>query len=153
MSEIHLYCGASFSLLFRANVRIPSFDVFHAEAQLRQDSRAWPHAAYRGTSLTRKRIPLGLYNSPIPGAVWLSQEVGRFLLREVPLYCVDQTSRSRASREGVPLASLLPKPEPQTRTPGVPRGGGREFFIDNLLVRVYLIIEMISVDRPCAMGV
>jgi len=29
----------------------------------------------------------------------------------------------------------------------------REFFIDDLLVRIHLIIEMISVDRPCAMGV
>ena len=29
----------------------------------------------------------------------------------------------------------------------------REFFIDNLLVRIHLIIVMISVDRPCAMGV
>ena len=29
---------------------------------------------------------------------------------------------------------------------------GREFFIDNLLVRIHLIIEMILVDRPCAMG-
>ena len=29
----------------------------------------------------------------------------------------------------------------------------REFFIDNLLVRIHLIIEMILVDRPCAMGV
>ena len=27
----------------------------------------------------------------------------------------------------------------------------REFFIDNLLVRIHLIIEMISVDQPCAM--
>jgi len=27
------------------------------------------------------------------------------------------------------------------------------FFIDNLLVRIHLIIEMILVDRPCAMGV
>ena len=27
-----------------------------------------------------------------------------------------------------------------------------EFFIDNLLVRIHLIIEMILVDRPCAMG-
>ena len=26
-------------------------------------------------------------------------------------------------------------------------------FIDNLLVRIHLIIVMISVDRPCAMGV
>ena len=29
----------------------------------------------------------------------------------------------------------------------------REFFIDNPLVRIHLIIVMISVDRPCAMGV
>ena len=29
----------------------------------------------------------------------------------------------------------------------------REIFIDNLLVRVHLIIEMILVDRPCATGV
>jgi len=26
----------------------------------------------------------------------------------------------------------------------------REFFIDNLLVKIHLIIEMILVDRPCA---
>jgi len=29
----------------------------------------------------------------------------------------------------------------------------REFFIDNLLGRIHLIIEMILVNRPCAMGV
>ena len=29
----------------------------------------------------------------------------------------------------------------------------REFFIDNLLVRIHFIIVMISADRPCAMGV
>jgi len=29
----------------------------------------------------------------------------------------------------------------------------REFFIDNLLVRIHLIIEMSLVDRPCAMGI
>ena len=32
-------------------------------------------------------------------------------------------------------------------------GAGREFFIDNPLVRIHLIIEMILVDRPCAVGV
>ena len=30
---------------------------------------------------------------------------------------------------------------------------GREFFIDILLVRIHLIIEMKLADRPCAMGV
>ena len=34
-----------------------------------------------------------------------------------------------------------------------PKAGEREIFIDNLLVRVHLIIEMILVDRPCATGV
>ena len=29
----------------------------------------------------------------------------------------------------------------------------RELFIDNLLVRIHLIIETIVADRPCAMGV
>ena len=29
----------------------------------------------------------------------------------------------------------------------------REFFIDNLLVRIHFIIDMILVDRPCAMEV
>ena len=28
----------------------------------------------------------------------------------------------------------------------------KEFFIKNLLVRIHLIMEMILVDRPCAMG-
>ena len=32
-------------------------------------------------------------------------------------------------------------------------GREREFFIDNLLVRIYLIVKMTLVDRPCAMGV
>ena len=29
----------------------------------------------------------------------------------------------------------------------------REFFVDNLMVRIHFIVKMISVDRPCAMGV
>jgi hypothetical protein len=28
----------------------------------------------------------------------------------------------------------------------------REFFFDNLLIRIQLIIQMILADRPCAMG-
>ena len=37
--------------------------------------------------------------------------------------------------------------------PGVASRVEREFFIDNLLVRVHSIVEMILVDRPCAVGV
>jgi hypothetical protein len=33
------------------------------------------------------------------------------------------------------------------------RSGEREFFNDNLLVRIHFIVEMILVDRPRAMGV
>ena len=29
----------------------------------------------------------------------------------------------------------------------------KEFFIDNLLVRIHFIVEIILVDRPCALGV
>ena len=29
----------------------------------------------------------------------------------------------------------------------------REFFIDNLLVPIHLIIEIVLVDRHCAMGI
>jgi len=33
------------------------------------------------------------------------------------------------------------------------RLGEEEFFINNLLVQIHLIIDMISEDRPCAMEV
>ena len=43
---------------------------------------------------------------------------------------------------------------PSVPTANSPAGEGeREFFIDNLQVRIHLIIEMILVHRPCAMGV
>ena len=46
-----------------------------------------------------------------------------------------------------------PKALAWCRGTGDVRGVEREFFIDNLLVPIHLIIVMISVDRPCAMGV
>jgi len=51
-------------------------------------------------------------------------------MSEVPLYTW-----------GAPPSSLTLHPEE------------REFCIDNLLLRIHLIIEMVLVDRPCAMGV
>jgi len=33
-----------------------------------------------------------------------------------------------------------------------PMPAEKEFLIDNLLVRIHLIDEVISVDRPCATG-
>ena len=49
-------------------------------------------------------------------------------------------------REGVQERWCL-SPHPPTLNPE------REFFIDNLLVRIHFIIEMSLVDRRCAMGV
>ena len=43
---------------------------------------------YRGTSLIRNSTPLGPYGRPIPGALYRSQGVWRFLMSEVPLYLV-----------------------------------------------------------------
>ena len=52
----------------------------------------------------------------------------------------------------VPLYTVDPRRMGGGR-PTTPPPREREFFSDNLLVRIHLIIEMISVDRPCAMGV
>ena len=41
---------------------------------------------YRGTSLMRKRIPLGPFRRPVPRVLCGSQGGGRFLMGEVPLY-------------------------------------------------------------------
>jgi len=52
-------------------------------------------------------------------------------------------------------AALHPAPQRKSLAARLRVHGTREgeFFIDNLLVRIHLIIEMILVDRPCAMGV
>ena len=52
------------------------------------------------------------------------------------------------------ISHVLKECPPQV-TEYVPEGRGREreFFIENLLVRIHLIIETILVDRPRAMGV
>ena len=43
-------------------------------------------AVYRGTSLVRKRTPLGPYRRPIPKVLGGSEGDGRFLMGEVTLY-------------------------------------------------------------------
>ena len=43
-------------------------------------------SCYRGTSLTRKRTPLGPYRRPMPRVLGGPQVGGRFLMGEVPLY-------------------------------------------------------------------
>ena len=41
---------------------------------------------YRGTSIIKKRLPVGPYRCPMPRALWWSYGGGRFLISEVPLY-------------------------------------------------------------------
>ena len=46
----------------------------------------------------------------------------------------------------------IPREGPGSLPCDAPRdAAGRELFIDNLLVRIHSIVEMIFVDRPCAM--
>jgi len=66
-------------------------------------------------------------------------------MSEVPLlYLLVEISGN--VREPVEVAQHLR----QDRSPWAER---ESYFIDNLLVRIHLIIVMISVDRPFAMGV
>ena len=57
----------------------------------------------------------------------------KVLMSEVPLYCSTEPNVAEEREEE--------------------REQEREFFIDNLLVQIHFIIEMILVDRPCAMGI
>ena len=54
----------------------------------------------------------------------------------------------RAYSEKWRMRDVRPSVRPSARCPAE-----RGAFIDNLLVRIHLIIEMVLVDRPCAMGV
>ena len=46
--------------------------------------------SYRGTSLIRKRPPLGPYSRTMPRNIWGSYGGGRFLMSEVLLYLFHQ---------------------------------------------------------------
>ena len=52
-----------------------------------------------------------------------------------------------------PAASATPFSDVHTSRYDSAAAIQREIFIDNLLVGIYLIIEIILVDRPCAEGV
>ena len=49
--------------------------------------------AYRGTSLTRKRTPLGHYRRPMPGVLGGSQGGRRFLMGEVQALLADMDTQ------------------------------------------------------------
>jgi len=67
-----------------------------------------------------------------------------FLMSEVPLY----------EPLGYQMPTHVPVRGQRVRIdPTQVVGREREVFFDNLLVRVHWIIEMIVIERPCAMGV
>ena len=55
-------------------------------SQLASRQRCALHAFYRGTSLIRKRPPLGPFRRPLPRVLGGSKGGGRFLMGEMPLY-------------------------------------------------------------------
>ena len=56
---------------------------------------------YRGSSLIRKRTPLGPHRRPMPRVVGGSDEGGRFLMGEVRLYVLrERVSTQKASLRG-----------------------------------------------------
>ena len=60
---------------------------------------------------------------------------------EVPLYTLKYRDTSILSTPNTPASKHPPR-----------YNSKREFFTDNLLVRIHLLIEMNLVNRPCAMG-
>ena len=58
---------------------------------------------YRGSSLKRNRLTLGLHSRPTPKAPWWSYWGVRFLISEVPLY--EATGQAMDSPSGHPLSS------------------------------------------------
>ena len=101
---------------------------------------SWP----TGVSLIRKRPPpLGPPKGPRQNPT-----VGCF---GALVLCIKPTSTPRPPRHQMEMKSWG---ESVCSERGAPVGPLKESsFIDNLLVRIHLIIVMISVDRPCAMGV
>ena len=65
-------------------------------------------------------------------------------MSEVPLYRRSSDKGHVVSTARTGWGGFMPSASSQWK---------REFFIDNLLGRIYLIIKTILLDRPCAVGV
>jgi len=61
---IKVYISFKFNISIKLNISAskPSADRYRGSSNFRR--------AYRGTSLTRKRTPLGPYHRPMPGVLW-----------------------------------------------------------------------------------
>ena len=101
-------------------------------------------ALYRGTSLMRNSAPPGPYSRTTrPYAVLGRGAVSHELGNPARLGLESTTART-ASRCPSTAQSSFRAPNLVCR---------ERVVIDNLLVRIHLIIEMIVVDRPCVKGV
>ena len=80
--------------------------------------RVFPNAAYRGTSLIRKRTPLGPYRRPVPRVLgWSLGGGGCFLVSEVPLYTKFLNGTfQKADPKPQHLSPKPSSPDPQPQT-------------------------------------
>ena len=104
------------------------------------------HSGYRGTSPIRNTPLLGPYSRTMPRAMVALGWGGLFSMSEVTLYSTPIDRRHARGERAVAAAVLFTSIG--AHQPSAPRE--RELFIENLLARIHLIIEMILVDRPCA---
>jgi len=102
--------------------------------------RGWAFSYERGTPVTPQIHP-----QPPPGGG----------SRKGPEQGPSVPRRAHQSQGGaISAEAVLRRRVTRARNLSVTRAlAAGEFFIDNLLVRIHFIIEMILVDRPCAMGV
>jgi hypothetical protein len=110
-----------------------------------------------GTSLTRNRPLLRPYRRPMPRVLWWSYGVLFKIPSKSGVWLLSRlTGQAWGRWRGCTHPSKVCRNRPGRRTCLLrtpPSARERELFIDNLLVRIHLIIVMILVDRPCAMGV
>ena len=78
---------------------------------------------YRGTSLIRKRHPVGPYSRAMPRDLWGSQGGLRFLMSEVTLYLAHKKAPPTCDHQRALGIGLLWDP------------GGRRFFVSKLRLR------------------
>ena len=96
------YVGAVLSFVLRQVLHVLPRLTFHEPSTFK--------IKYRGTSLIRKRTPLGPYSWTLPRFLGESWRGGRFLMSEVPLYsscqAVDKTVQLPTEHRGGNAASL-----------------------------------------------
>ena len=120
-------------------------------------SRCWisPSALDFPAAILTGEVPLYKWRAPGPASKLRSapRDGARVVKRATRLAAGLRSSLEKSAR-GFPRR--LPPQSVDTRRVLLLKGSrlrDKEFFVDNLSVRIYFIIEMILVDRPCSMGV